>query len=139
MTKFVLEVKSDNIAALVATGSLKASGDDANLIARELALDYGAAAYQPTVITHTPGICNRVPDWISRCEELGFRPPRPSVLDDIAIETPAARTYGFDLAAPLPKDSKSRKRELLQRQWRRDVKHRYLRAKLAIAKGKSSN
>ena len=71
MTKFILEVKSENIDALVATGSLKASGDNANLIARELALHYGASAYQPAVITHTPGVCNHVPDWLSRSEEPG--------------------------------------------------------------------
>ena len=138
-TIFCLEVRSDNMAALVATGSLKASTTNANMIARELALDYGAAAYRPSVVTHTPGICNVIPDWLSRREEPGPRPPPPSALQGITIETPVERSSSYYLADPLPRDSKMRKKELLRQQWRRDAKSRYLRAKLAIAKGRVSS
>ena len=137
--RFSLEGRSDNMAALVATGSLKASTTSSNLIARELALDYGAAAYRPSVVTHTPGICNVVPDRLSRCEEPGPRPPRPSALQGITIETPVDRSPPYYLAAPLPRDSKMRKKELLRHQWRRDAKRQFLRAKLAIARGRVSS
>ena len=61
LQRFRIKGKSDNVAALVAIGPLKASTTSGHLIARELAMDYGRALYRPSVVTHTPGRANFVP------------------------------------------------------------------------------
>ena len=65
-TQVCLVVKSDNITALTLLCKLKGSSASLNIIARELALDFGDCSYRPTVVTHAPGISLVTADTLSR-------------------------------------------------------------------------
>ena len=135
LRRFRISVRSDNVATLVAVGNLKSLGLGGNLIARELALDYGRALYRPTAVIHTPGLANHAPDWLSRRDEPGRTDPMPAVLKDISVETPAARDDSFYLAAPLPSGSKRRKSALVKQMRKRHALHSHYRARLAVIRG----
>jgi hypothetical protein len=61
-----LRVKSDSIAALCLTLSLKATGHGPILVARELALELGDGMFSPQVAERIPGITNLTADALSR-------------------------------------------------------------------------
>ena len=61
-----LQIRSDNVGALVMLAKLKGGSKQLALIAREYALDLGQAQWKPDVITHIPGIANVTCDQLSR-------------------------------------------------------------------------
>ena len=133
-----LQVKSDNLAALTTLTSLKAKALNANfnLIARELALDLGHALYTPSFIVHTPGLSNVLPDWLSRVSQPSRSEPMPAALADVTIDEPIPRSSSYFLAAPLPKSSRGRHMALHKTSQKKMFKHRYLRARLDIVRGR---
>eukprot|EP00435_Cladocopium_sp_Y103_P060722 s646_g22.t1 len=61
-----LQIRSDNIGALVMLTKLKGGSKALTLIAREYALDLGQAQWRPDLVTHVPGIANKTCDALSR-------------------------------------------------------------------------
>ena len=129
-------MRSDNVAPLVAVGNLKSLGHEGNLIARELALDHGRALYRPTAMIHTQGLANHALDWLSRIDQPGHTDPKPVILNDIQVETPAVRDDSFYLAAPLPSGSKSRRSALAKQIRKRHALHSHYHARLAVIRGR---
>ena len=56
------------MSALTLIAKLKCTGHS-NLIAREVAMIYGMAAFQPRCIEHLPGIVNTAADALSRLSD----------------------------------------------------------------------
>ena len=69
-TRPVLEVKSDNVAALTLLATLKSS-PTSNVVAREIALDIALGSFQPDIISHSPGVSAIVVDSLSRRYQPG--------------------------------------------------------------------
>ena len=62
----MLQLRSDNMGALSLYSSLKGASGGMNAIAREYALDASEGAYEPDLISHIPGVANKVSDILSR-------------------------------------------------------------------------
>ena len=74
-TRMALQLQSDNIAALTLASQLKASGARRK-IAKELALVYSQATFEPDLVTHIPGVMNVTPDSLSRrFQQPDWHPP----------------------------------------------------------------
>ena len=63
--KASIKLRPDNMSALTLVAKLKCTGHS-NLIAREVAMIYARASFQPRCVGHLPGIINTVPDALSR-------------------------------------------------------------------------
>ena len=63
--------------------SLKGSGAN-NIIAREVAMIYATAAFQPRVVEHLPGITNVAADALSRLHEPGANYSIPESLQHLS-------------------------------------------------------
>ena len=81
-----LAVKSDNVTALSLLTKLKGSSASLNVVARELALEFGDCSFAPTVVSHAPGITLSTVDYLSRRyqpaksgHQVPFTPPRCSL------------------------------------------------------------
>jgi hypothetical protein len=61
-----LEMRSDSVSALNMMLNLRSKGYGSNLIAQEMALLIAAGEFSPDVLAHTPGVCNIIPDHLSR-------------------------------------------------------------------------
>ena len=61
-----LQIRSDNVGALVMLTKLKGGSKALTLIAREYSLDLGQAQWKPDIVTHVPGIANTTCDMLSR-------------------------------------------------------------------------
>ena len=61
-----LHLRGDNVSSLVLFSTLKSHSKQLSTIAREFALDLGAASFKPEVVEHLPGIANTVADQLSR-------------------------------------------------------------------------
>ena len=61
-----LALKGDNITALTMALQLRAPPGPVKGIARELALDYAEASFEPSAATHVPGVANSIADVLSR-------------------------------------------------------------------------
>ena len=66
--KASIKQRSDNMSALTLAAKLKCTGHS-NRIAREVAMIYGRAAFQPRCIVHLLGIVNTVADALSRLSD----------------------------------------------------------------------
>ena len=75
-SRAVLEVRSDNIAALSITLCMKSKGLGVNLVARELAPVLADGAFRPEVVKHSSGASNVVADILCR----SFQPDEEFVL-----------------------------------------------------------
>ena len=61
-----MALRGDNITALTMALTLRAPKGAVKNIARELALDYGDAAFEPEYAEHVPGVTNILSDLLSR-------------------------------------------------------------------------
>ena len=101
-TRARLEVRADNVAALTLVMKMKAKGDGMNLIARELALDIGSAAFRPNVVAHTPGIANVTADQLSRKFMPDVVFTLPKALDNVEeVHLPLRTKEFYKSLAPL--------------------------------------
>ena len=66
-----LGLRNDNVGALILLGQLTTRSPRNSLIAREMALDLGIAAFKPTLTEHVPGVTNQVCDMVSREQQPG--------------------------------------------------------------------
>ena len=96
----VLEVKTDNIAALTLVASLRGRSSALNRIGRELALDISEAHYAPTLVSHTPGVTNVIADALSRRFQPGKSFVLPPALRDAAQLEPGRRPRSWWLTLP---------------------------------------
>ena len=78
---FVLELKTDNVAALTLVTKMQPHSPRLGLIAREMALDIAASAYTPDSASHIPGIANKAADALSR-QSAPSPPAIPSYLNE---------------------------------------------------------
>ena len=70
-----LQFQSDNMADFTLASQLKASGPRRR-IAKELALVYARAVFEPDIVEHIPGVMNVTPDSLSRrYQSPGWCPP----------------------------------------------------------------
>ena len=88
-----LYLRGDNVSSLVLFSSLKTQSKQLSTIAREFALDLGAASFKPEVVEHLPGVANTVADQLSR----KFDPNKPFSLH------PCLRTAKEVTPPPRPK------------------------------------
>ena len=89
-----LEVTGDNVGVLHLVATMRASGDGPNKIARELALDLADGVFRPRLCEHTPGVCNVLPDTLSR----KFQP-------DTIFELPSALSSAVEVQVPARTES----------------------------------
>ena len=61
-----LMVEGDNVGALTLIAKFKAAGRGPGIIAREVALLFSEASFEPRVVSHVPGISNVIADMLSR-------------------------------------------------------------------------
>ena len=97
-----LTIKSDNVAALVLAAQLKAKGPR-RIIAKELALMYAEAAFEPTILQHILGVVNTLADSLSRLYEPGSPKAVPPSLLQVARTPVPVRTADFYKALALAK------------------------------------
>ena len=90
-----VEVRADNVTALVMVAKLKGSSPGTNLIARELALEYGDGSFRPRTVTHSPGLAIKTADTLSRLQQPGAKATLPAVLNNVDEEIPPVRDKYF--------------------------------------------
>ena len=95
-----LQLRTDNVAALTTLIKMQPHSNALGIIARELALDVAASAYQPDEAIHIPGIANKAADILSRRFVPGTPPPLPPYLDARREHVCALRNEGWWLALP---------------------------------------
>ena len=61
-----LHMTSDNVTALQMINTLRGTTPQINMIARELAIDFGDSAFRPRIVIHKPGVTNVTCDALSR-------------------------------------------------------------------------
>ena len=61
------------------------------MIARELAIDVGNAAFRPDVVVHTPGVASQIADKLSRKYDPNFVYTLPPGLDQAVPVDPPPR------------------------------------------------
>ena len=61
-----LEMRSDSVSSLNMMLNFRSKGYGPNVIAQEMALLIAAGELTPDVLAHTPGVCNIIPDNLSR-------------------------------------------------------------------------
>ena len=88
--RYTITVGSDNIAALVLAGKLKAKGPRA-VIAREVALHYAEVSFEPRVTEHVPGVANDIADALSRLSDPNDINSLPDCLTDVEHIQPPPR------------------------------------------------
>ena len=98
-----LQVKADNITALSLLCRLKGSSTALNIIARELALEFGDGSFFPSVVTHVPGIALKTVDSLSRRHQPNFKFTLPHPLVHVPQVHPEARDDQFWQALHPPK------------------------------------
>ena len=86
-----LHVKADNIHSLRLVSTLKATGRNARILGRELALDLGDGAFSPDWTIHVPGVAHDVADALSRKTQPGKAYTLPPVLEGAKEVSPAQR------------------------------------------------
>jgi len=86
-----LGVRSDSIGTLTLLRTLKATGSGPNLIAREIALEFGDASFRPSFYAHLPGIVNKAADYLSRIHQPGFKEACPPYLASLTPQIPPVR------------------------------------------------
>ena len=98
----MITVRSDSVSALSAALNLTSQGANANMLAREMALDIADSLYKPAVLAHIPGVCNVIADVLSRWHEPGKSKILPAPLRGASLQTPPPRLATFYRAAPPP-------------------------------------
>ena len=93
----VLSVRGDSIAALVAVLKLRAAKGNGRFLARELALEFSEAAYEPRVVAHLPGVANVVADTLSRRFDPNKKWEVPSMLKHLPETRVPDRTDDYYL------------------------------------------
>ena len=74
---------------------LKSKSHGCNIIAREIALLLGDAAFLPAVYSHIPGISNKIADELSRKYAPGHVFSLPAVLNPECEVSPPTRHAAF--------------------------------------------
>ena len=100
------------MTALWMATKLKATGFGTNVVARELALDLGEAAYRPDAVEHIPGLSNEVPDYLSRLLQPGPKKdvPCPSAWQDAKEDVAEPRDAAWYAAGDLRRGASKRER-----------------------------
>ena len=91
----VLTLKSDSTSSLSLLQHLRSKSAQLNIIARELALDLGDCSFKPSLITHTPGVANVVPDILSRKYQPDKNFCLPACLASVPEAVPPTREEGY--------------------------------------------
>ena len=99
----VLQVRSDNMGALSLFSTLKASSPALGLIAREFALDLGAATCRPQMLMRVPGITNTICDALSRINDPNKTFKLPAQLTGSKAVMPAPRSHAWWRSLPHPR------------------------------------
>ena len=95
-----LQLQSDNLAALTLASQLKASGARRR-IAKELALIYAHAVFEPDIMERIPGVMNVTPDSLSRrFNTPGWCPP--ASLQDAREVFPQKRNASWWVSSSIP-------------------------------------
>ena len=81
---------------------MRSSGAGPNKVARELALDLSEGSFRPGVFEHTPGICNVIPDALSRKFQPGTHFVLPEALWATTETVLQARSSSFFRATAPP-------------------------------------
>ena len=97
-----LRVRGDNITMLTMVSSLKGTSPSLNKIARELALEFAAAAFKPIATVHVPGVANVLADKLSRMHAPGYSAEVPAQLAQSQRVFPPARTPEWYVASLPP-------------------------------------
>ena len=98
-SRCTLEVAGDNMSALILLTDLKNKSRSINIVARGLAFELGDSLYRPDIVTHIPGLSNKLADYLSRLMAPDGPPvARPAALDHAEQTSPAARTPSWYLA-----------------------------------------
>jgi hypothetical protein len=102
-----LEATSDSVSALTLLLSLKARGAGPAIVAREVALLLGDAAFRPNAVIHTPGVSHVIADALSRRYQPGvaFRVPLALAGAKEMTAPPRPRAYYKALGSPNDRDA----------------------------------
>ena len=93
--RVILSIGADNMTALNMIDKFKTSTPDINLIAREIALEFGDSTHRPSRRLHVPGIENKTADALSRRHQPGKKFVLPNILREIkeTIAPPRSSIY----------------------------------------------
>ena len=80
LARCLLRVRTDNMATLAMVAKMQPHSARLGIVAREMALDLGRAAYAPQVVVHIPGIANICSDRLLRLHDPEKSAPVPSYL-----------------------------------------------------------
>ena len=86
------------MSALFMLSNMTSRGYGPRIVARELALCLAGLNHRPDILEHTPGICNKVADELSRRYEPGHTFVLPAVLQHAKEAAAPARARSFYLA-----------------------------------------
>ena len=75
-----IHVRSDSVAALSMVTRMQTSSPQLSFVARELALTLSRSCIRPVVVEHTPGVCNKLADALSRRYQPGVSWQVPAAL-----------------------------------------------------------
>ena len=90
-----LEVTGDNLGVLSMVSKMRSAGKGSNMIAREIALDLANGVFRPQMCEHTPGICNVLPDALSRKYQPGSNFALPAPLQGVKEICLPARSASY--------------------------------------------
>ncbi len=79
------------MGALLAALKLSSPDRKLNRVMQEAALDVATGRYEITILEHTPGVANKVPDACSRRHQPGVEWAVPAQLASIKETIPGAR------------------------------------------------
>ncbi len=83
------------MSVLMRLSMLKAQGIGTNLIAREVALDFGGGVFRPQIVTHTPGLTNVTCDTPYRWYQPSKKRSLPLALYDVTEVFSAGQSYAL--------------------------------------------
>ena len=110
-----LSVEGDSMTALYLLVDIKSRSDASVRLAREVALELGAATYRPDQVRHIPGITSKLPDYLSRCMAPPYSElPFPAALAGARRAHPAVWDASWYLARDVPRRARGRKRERMR-------------------------
>lgn len=98
-----LRIRSDSVSTLTLLIKLRTS-HGLGLVAREMALEFGASSYKPLLFQHIPGLSNDWADALSRLDQPGKGAKIPtSLLSSTRTPVPIRDVEYYQALRPLCK------------------------------------
>ena len=94
-SRSTIAVRSDNTATLSMVTKMQPKSATLGILAREMAIDVANAIYEPSVVSHLPGVANQTADQLSRRFQPGVVYVVPPVCKNAQELFPPARNKAW--------------------------------------------